>query len=127
MARPPKYNNVKELDAKIQEYFDTELENVTIPGIAFHLGFESRQSFYDYEKNEIFSYSIKRARLQIEKMVAAKLYGKDVTGVIFALKNMGWKDSTQTELLVTPKKIDTSKLSDEALDQVIAAIDGQTE
>ena len=67
-GHPPKYNNVDDLDKAIQDYFDngvtiktvivgrgnntTELQVPvpTITGLCFHLGFESRQSFYDMEK-----------------------------------------------------------------------------
>jgi hypothetical protein len=97
MARPRKYDTTEELDEAIQSYFDEAKMDVTIPGLAYHLGFESRQSIYDYKENEIFSYSIKRAVLKIESIYAAKLSGQNVTGIIFALKNMGWKDKTETE------------------------------
>lgn len=97
MGRPRVYDTVEELDEAIQSYFDENGEDLTIPGLAYHLGFASRQSIYDYKENELFSYSIKRAILKIESVYAKKLSGQNVTGVIFALKNMGWKDSTQHE------------------------------
>ena len=96
-GRPRKYNTVEELDLAIQSYFDQNVEDLTIPGLAYHLGFESRQSIYDYKENEKFTYSIKRAILKIESVYAKKLAGQNVTGIIFALKNMGWKDKTETE------------------------------
>lgn len=73
-------------------------EPPTITGLALHLGFESRQSIYDYEKNGDFSYIIKNARLRVEKGYELALHGDKPTGSIFALKNMGWTDKTQTEL-----------------------------
>ena len=91
------YKTVEELDLAIQSYFDEYLDELTIPGLAYHLGFESRQSIYDYKEREQFSYSIKRAVLKIESVYAKKLSGQNVTGIIFALKNMGWKDKTETE------------------------------
>ena len=39
---------------------------LSITGLALWLGFESRQSFYDYEKKDGFTYTIKRARALIE-------------------------------------------------------------
>ena len=39
----------------------------------------------------------KRAILKIESVYAKKLAGQNVAGIIFALKNMGWKDKTETE------------------------------
>jgi hypothetical protein len=97
MGVPRFYETVEELDLAIQSYFDENGEDLTIPGLAYHLGFESRQSIYDYKEREIFSYSIKRAILKIESVYAKKLAGQNVTGIIFALKNMGWKDKTETE------------------------------
>lgn len=91
------YETVEDLDLAIQSYFDEYGDDLTIPGLAYHLGFESRQSIYDYKERELFSYSIKRAILKIESVYAKKLAGQNVTGIIFALKNMGWKDKTETE------------------------------
>lgn len=97
-GRPPAFNNADELWNAAQSYIATVTDNkkkirATISGMAFHLGFESRQSMYDYEKrNEEFSYIIKRLRLFIESCYESNLYGFSPTGAIFALKNMGWKD-----------------------------------
>lgn len=68
----------------------------TISGLCYHIGFESRQSFYDYEKYPAFSYTVKRARLFIEREYEEQLQGGNPTGAIFALKNMGWKDKVET-------------------------------
>lgn len=73
-------------------------EPPTITGLALHLGFESRQSIYDYEKNGEFSYLIKNARLRVEKGYELGLHGDKPVGSIFALKNMGWSDKTQQEI-----------------------------
>ena len=64
----------------------------------FFLGFASKQSLYDYEKDERFSYPIKRALTMIECELEKRLENQSVSGIIFALKNMGWTDKTQTEL-----------------------------
>lgn len=95
---------------KIDEYFESckfkydEMGNVislgdtiTISGLAIYLGFESRQSFYDYEKHEEYSYIIKKARLKVECSYEKRLDSKNPTGAIFALKNMGWKDKHEVE------------------------------
>lgn len=114
MGRPPIYETPEELEKKINEYYDslsakvipglegdgsddeiTYAEPATITGLALYLGFESRQSFYDYERKENFSYIIKKARLRIEHEYEKKLHYKNPTGSIFALKNMGWDDRTQ--------------------------------
>lgn len=110
VGRPPAYSSVEELQGKVDEYFATiELSGkpATISGLAFHLGFESKQSVYDYEKFEEFTYPIKRARLRIEVEYEQKLSGNSVTGSIFALKNMGWKDKTEQDITTAGDKINS--------------------
>lgn len=111
----PFYDSSEKLEEKIHEYFNKgvkvrkvvigkapkqdviEIPVPTISGLAYYLGFASRQSFYDYEKKEGFSYTIKRARLFIEVEYEEQLQHGNTTGAIFALKNMGWKDKTETD------------------------------
>lgn len=106
-GRPPLFKSQEELQSTINKYFEEcpdkktivvgestiDIPVHTICGLALFLGFESRQSFYDYEKNEMFSYIIKRARLRIEQKYEQNLSFNNPTGSIFALKNMGWVDS----------------------------------
>lgn len=115
-GRPRTYETEQELQAAIDEYFVyilglkqsianekgdiTEVwtrqpEPATVTGLALHIGFESRQSIYDYEKNGLFSYIIKNARLRVECEYEKKLSAQFPTGAIFALKNMGWKDKQE--------------------------------
>jgi hypothetical protein len=73
-------------------------EPATITGLALFLGFESRQSIYDYELDGEFSYIIKNARLRVECEYEKRLTtAQSATGAIFALKNMGWKDKSELE------------------------------
>lgn len=113
---PPFFQTVEELQIKIDQYFRSDLnkrkivigkvpnERVievpipTLTGLAYYLGFASRQSLYDYEEREGFSYTIKRARLFIERDYEEQLQYGNVTGAIFALKNLGWKDKTESEI-----------------------------
>ena len=95
-GRPPFYNNAFDLQKKIDEYFD-EFSVYTIAGLAYYIGFESRQSFYAYEDKIEFSYTIKRARLRIEMNYEQNLQSNNATGSIFALKNMGWHDKTEVD------------------------------
>lgn len=122
-GRPRAYENVEEIEAAIHDYFNNgvtkrkvvtgkppnqqvvEIEVPTITGLAYHLGFESRQSFYDYEKEQQFSYTIKRARLFIEKEYEEQLSVGNTVGAIFALKNMGWKDRTEQDVTSGGKTI----------------------
>ena len=102
-GRPPKHT-VDSLKEAIQEYFDNppiridgdkEIPFVSITGLVLSCGFESRQSFYDYEQKSEFSYIIKKARCIVENEYEYKLQQGNPAGAIFALKNMNWKD-TQT-------------------------------
>lgn len=96
-GRPPKYKDKEELQSKVDEYFDQEDVKITISGLCHYLGFESRQSFYDLQKNETFSYTIKRARNRIEQYYEEHLLERNATGAIFALKNFGWSDKQEIE------------------------------
>lgn len=113
-GRPPLYDNPDDLQKKVDEYFEyvkgekgmkvegqeveewrREPEPLTISGLCLYIGFESRQSFYDYEEKEEFAYTIKTARLRIENGYEKRLAGQNVAGAIFALKNLGWADRTE--------------------------------
>lgn len=128
MGRPPVFISPDDLNEKVAEYFeyikgklkegseflpedaqqwDRKPEPATITGLTLWLGFESRQSFYDYEKNPEFSYAIKRARLQIESEYEKKLSYQSPTGAIFALKNMSWKDKSETDITTGGDKINS--------------------
>lgn len=111
--RPAAYDSPEEMQEKIDAYFNggmkkriayvgkdktpIEVEVPTITGLCNFLGFESRQSFYDYEKKEEFTYTIKVARQRIEQEYEELLQWGNTIGAIFALKNLGWKDEKVTE------------------------------
>lgn len=153
-GRPSTYNNVDDLINAIEEYFtwiegefheeesvkydpDTDEEKVvivkvwdrapepaTITGLALFLGFDSKSTFYEYEKKPSFSYPIKRARMIIENTYEERLHGDKPTGAIFALKNMGWEDKTKQEH--TGKDgadlIPPTKMSDDELRKAVESI-----
>ncbi len=100
-GRPRLYATAEELQEKIVEFFDYCNETkmpVTISGLVLYTGFADRSSFYDYEKNSLFTYTIKRAREAVAMHYEYKLNGDQFpTGAIFALKNLGWKAEEQTE------------------------------
>jgi hypothetical protein len=97
-GRPAKYSTEEELQSKIDEYWDNLGDKKpTITGLALYLGFESRQSFYDYEKKGEFSYTIKKARLRVENVYEQNLHSNNPSGSIFALKNFGWTDKQEIE------------------------------
>ena len=90
----PRYKTAKELEEKIEAYIDRCEENekpLTYTGLAYHLGFASRQSIWEYSKRkDELSLPIKRAMLRIEQSYEENLVGNNATGSIFALKNRGW-------------------------------------
>jgi hypothetical protein len=132
-GRPPFYNSAEELQTKIDEYFlyapnkrkiifngqVTEIPVFTISGLAYYLGFSSRQSFYEYKEKPEFVDIIKRASLFIENEYEILLQGSNVAGPIFALKNMGWKDKTeveQTNIIPVESKAIHDKIKEKVLE-----------
>ena len=99
MGRPPKYKTSKELQIQIDQYFDLPHESkpVTITGLILYCGFCSRQSFYDLQEKEEFTYTIKKARLRVTNHYEGLLQGNSVAGPIFALKNLGWSDRQEID------------------------------
>lgn len=98
-GRPLKFETSESLESEIQAYFDKQIADkkpITISGLAYYLGFDSRQSIYDYKEREEFSYILKRATFFVESQYEDKLSGTTPTGAIFALKNMGWRDKVET-------------------------------
>lgn len=112
------FETAEELQEAIDQYFNegvkmrqvvvgraenrevVEIPVPTITGLCHYIGFESRQSFYAYEKKEGFSYTVKKARLFIEKEYEEQLQVGNTVGAIFALKNMGWIDKTEQTIRV---------------------------
>lgn len=116
---PPFYETPAQLQEAIERYFNDENNKpFTITGVAFELGFESRQSFYDYEKKPEFAYIIKRARLVVENAYELNLQKGKPVGAIFALKNMGWKDQKEIDHTINPPAADLSKYTYEELQRL---------
>jgi hypothetical protein len=88
------------METAINSYFAKEENktNPTVTGLAHFLGFESRQSIYDYKERGEFSYIVKRALLLIENAME-KRCGENCNcaGAIFRLKNHGWSDKSEVE------------------------------
>lgn len=99
-GRPPFYTTPEELETMCESYFlecQENKERPTVTGLALFLGYCSKQSIYDNIDKPIFSYPLKKSLLRIENALERKLENNSVAGVIFALKNMGWKDKTEVE------------------------------
>lgn len=107
-GRPPIFKSEKALQKRVDEYFDigipertfvvggknkrvVTVEVPTITGLIRFLGFNSRQSFYNYKRKNKFSYAIKRAVLKIEIIYEQQLQtGHNCRGAIYMLKQLGW-------------------------------------
>jgi hypothetical protein len=97
----PTFNSKEELQAKVDDYFkkqDKEQRH-TVSGLTLHLGFQSRQSLYNYEAKKEYLDIIKKARLRIEGRLEELLYyskaNKDVNmaGIMLGLKtHYGYTD-----------------------------------
>lgn len=86
----PSKKNPEELIENI--VWNREAEPATLSGLAFFLGFESRQKFDKYEQEGKFAKTLKRGRLRIEAEYEKKLHYTSSTGAIFALKSLGWNE-----------------------------------
>lgn len=79
------------------KFWIREPQTPSITGLAIFLGFESRQSMYDYLAKPEFSYFIKKALLHVENTYEKGLWNDKVVGPVFALKNMGWTDKQEVD------------------------------
>lgn len=120
-GRPPHYTDPAELEAKIDEYFqlcdegeerevyDSKRKAVrtirqqipyTVPGLALHLGFKSRQSFIDYARrgDGEFSDTITRAKMRIEAQRNVKMLTGETdsrSSQFDLMNNFGWTNKTE--------------------------------
>lgn len=124
-GRPPRYRSLEELREKIEKYFkDCEgrplinqktgepavnrygqaimvgEEPPTVTGLAYALGFRSRQSLLNYQGKPAFEELITDAKLRIEAYTERRLFDRSgVNGAKFSLaNNWGWgKESEEPE------------------------------
>jgi hypothetical protein len=100
MGRPLKFKSVKELQKKIDAYFaccEKDGEPLTITGLALALD-TSRETLMEYGEREEFVDTIKKAKLKIEHAYELRNIKRGNAGDIFALKNFGWKDKTESDV-----------------------------
>lgn len=142
-GRPAHYESAEELIKACDEYFQfikgeqgediqiniegsivtqkqwiREPEPPTVTGLALYLGFDSRQSLYDYGKKEDFSYIIKKAKTLVENGYEKQLYSRNATGAIFALKNMNWSDKKEVDMTTKGESINRKELSPEQVKDI---------
>lgn len=95
-GRPLLFETPEELDTQILEYIENETKP-TLAGLAYYLGID-RHTLYNYKERPEFFHIIKKATDYIESKYEQRLiYEGNPTGVIFALKNMGWSDKQEID------------------------------
>jgi hypothetical protein len=101
-------DEVEELSAAYMEECREKDEPLTITGLALALGFASKQSIYDYLKDDDYKYAMGRAHLRVEnsyEMQGAK--GRGDGFLVFTLKQFGWSDKQEIEH--SEKVVDTGE------------------
>jgi hypothetical protein len=103
-GRPMIWNKPEDLQKQVDEYF-LSTDRWTLSGLAVHIGID-RKTLYNYEDRDEFFHIIKKARDKVESIYEERaIYENNPTGVIFALKNMGWSDKVESKSDVTVKGI----------------------
>src|SRR6056297_856811 len=113
-GRPKKYTSVKQMEKDIEKYFQSCIKQIkdpeageitykqirpfTITGLALALNMD-RRTLLNYEKDDKFFPTIKKAKLKCENFAEEQLFKSGtVSGVIFNLKNnYGWKDKQEID------------------------------
>lgn len=123
MAAPLKYKTMDELEAAIESYKTYCAGHIlkdgdgkiltdkygapiimdhhppTVTGLAYHLGFKSRQALLNYQGRAGFHDAITRAKMWVELMTEERLYDRDgQKGAQFSLHhNFRWKDDDKED------------------------------
>lgn len=117
-GRPLAFETPEDLAKAIEDYFAacaaTAGKHPTVTGLAVHVGL-TRQALLNYSYREDYSQIFIRARSRIEAYIEERLYGANVAGCIFNLKNnFGWKDVQHVDNTHRPGQR-AERLSDDEL------------
>jgi len=106
-GKPLAFKTVKALEDAVEKYFkedaymgegEDRVYAPTMSGLALSLGVD-RRTIVNYAHREAYFPTIKKARARVEVYLEQRLYGNNVTGTIFNLKNnFDWKDKTESAL-----------------------------
>lgn len=111
VGRPKIFNNVKEVEEKINAYFnycEEKEKPYTMSGLAYYLGI-SRQTLVNYSNQDQFFDTIKKARDRVQMQLEENALSNKAnpTFTIFNLKNnFDWKDSNEVKTNVEITKVD---------------------
>ena len=99
------YKEVPRLNNKGEQLYGTTYhEHPSITGLANYLDIH-RDTLHEYSTQASYSDTIKRAKQKMEKYLEDHLYGNNVTGIIFNLKNnYGWKDRQEIDANINVTK-----------------------
>ena len=110
VGRPLTWTDPLVVSKLIDEYFKRE-QKPTLAGLAVSLDV-SRKTLYNYEERDEFLHIIKKARERVEEIYEQHLlYSERPTGVIFALKNMGWADRQDVDHTTKGEKMSIGVVS----------------
>jgi hypothetical protein len=102
-GRPMIWKDPIELSDLISDYFN-QTTRPTLSGLAVFLEVD-RHTLYNYKERDEFFHIIKRATAKVEAIYEERaIYENNPTGVIFALKNMGWSDNKKIDLAVSKEQ-----------------------
>jgi hypothetical protein len=107
-GQPMKYKTVEALQKAVDNYFAVDAFSVqeiegkqiktylpTMSGLALSLDVD-RRTVVNYSNKDEYFPTIRKAKAKIEAFIETRLYGNNVTGCIFNLKNnFDWKDKTE--------------------------------
>ena len=111
VGRPRIFNDVKEVEEKINAYFnycEEKEKPYTMSGLAYYLGID-RKTLINYSKNEEYFHTIKKARDKVQMQLEENALSNKAnpTFTIFNLKNnFDWKDSNEVKTNVEITKVD---------------------
>ena len=111
VGRPKIFNDVKEVEEKINTYFnycEEKEKPYTMSGLAYYLGI-SRQTLVNYSNQDQFFDTIKKARDRVQMQLEENALSNKAnpTFTIFNLKNnFDWKDSNEVKTNVEITKVD---------------------
>ncbi|MES2377496.1 MAG: terminase small subunit [Bacteroidota bacterium] len=118
MTRFPDFPRKATIVDLIEDYFTKALSDdnlkskhhqpPTITGLAYHLGFKSKEQFDEYEKKARLGSVITQARFRIMAYYESRLHYPAPAGAIFALKSMGWNE--KPVVTKAPRRIKSIKV-----------------